>query len=124
MSTKRPWAVRVVGYLLAAQAMGLLALGYELAEGWWRGVYGLLGLVAAVAAIGFLFSWGSSRLLGISAQGGSLLVALGLYFTLEAPWYAYVMMAYGIVMVLYLNTAGVVQAFRPRETQSWGGVAR
>jgi hypothetical protein len=50
--------------------------------------------------------------MGMMAQGLMLLTALIIYFEKGADIYAYVMMAYGIFMVIYLHLPDVVGTFR------------
>jgi hypothetical protein len=135
----RPWAVTAVGLLLLLQAIGLFGLGtfyfgsvYLLDV--WQPLSSLTGedllnyvlnrtirtivfiplaALALAAAGGFLRLWRSAWINAMLVQGLTLLIALILYLN-EKPWYAYAMMLYGIVMVLYLNYYDVKVAFQPK----------
>jgi len=72
-----------------------------------------LSALAVLAAVSFLRTrhnaWASAMLV----QGLCLLIALVLYFS-GKPVYVYVMMLYGILMVLYLNYHEVRDVFRAK----------
>jgi hypothetical protein len=127
---KRPWPVTALGLLLIVQSLALGSLGLfflsPLGPQWIltseiiranlltisKGI-GFLGLALLTLLTAFSFlrlrrgAWVNAVLL----QGISLLIALGFYFY-ERQTFAYVMMLYGIGMVLYLNHAEVQAAFR------------
>jgi hypothetical protein len=152
---KRPWSVTAVGLLLLLQAVGLFVLGavyfaivYLLdfwaplsalsAEELLLGVVNKvlmsiifipLSLLAILTAIGFLRLWRNAWTNAMLLQGFTLLIALIRYFT-GKPFYVYVLMLYGIFMVLYLNYHEVQVAFRSkpvienREEAPQGGECR
>ena len=121
----RPWPVTVVGRLLLLQTAVLLAplwpqwpLGPEI----WGAttldlltglLFCLLALSALLAAVGFLRVSRGAWLSALLVQGLSLLMALILYFR-GKPTHIYLMMLYGIFMVLYLHQAEVQTAFRAK----------
>jgi magnesium-transporting ATPase (P-type) len=135
---KRPWSVTAVGLLLLLQAVGLFGLGaihfamvYMVdlwaplsalsAEELLLGVdnkvvmsilFIPLSLLAILAAVGFRRLWRNAWTNAMLLQGLTLLIALILYFTAK-PFYVYILMLYGIFMVLYLNYYHVQMAFRP-----------
>ena len=138
---ERTWPVTAVGLLLLLQAVGLFVLGaiyfaivYLLdlwaplsalsAEELFLGVVNQvvmsiifipLSLLAILAAVGFLRLWRNAWTNAMLLQGLTLLIALILYFT-GKPLYVYMLMLYGIFMVLYLNDHHVKTAFRPEST--------
>jgi hypothetical protein len=78
-------------------------------------LFGVLALLAVAGAIGFIRLRRGGWVSAVFVQGASLLMALVLYFRGRpdfVPPYAYVMMVYGIFMVLYLHQADVQAAFR------------
>jgi hypothetical protein len=133
---RRPWAVTVIGLLLLVQAASLLGIGaLDLAAAYLSNlptavsalakllsgaassaglgaIFVFLSILAVLAAVGFLrlrrIAWTTAMLV----QGLALFVALVLYFRGKS-WYAYILMLYGILMVLYMNTYDVRMAFRP-----------
>jgi hypothetical protein len=134
---RRSWSVTAVGLLLLLQSVGLFVLGaiyfsivYLLdlwaplsalsAEELFLGVvnrvvmsiiFTPLSLLAILAAVGFLRLWRNAWTNAMLLQGLTLLIALILYFT-GKPFYVYMLMLYGIFMVLYLNHYDVKMAFR------------
>ena len=127
---KRPWAVTVVSLLLLLQSIALFTLGaFSLIATSWRfnitietvveefphalrGTFFIaLALLALVVAVNFFYlrsrAWISAMLL----EGLTLLMALGVYLRGKAP-YGYLMMLYGIFMVIYLSYSEVQLAFR------------
>jgi hypothetical protein len=121
--------VTVLAYLLLLQAVGLLAIAVYILVGfrlsWARlldsvaaepnlafvsGVYTLLGIIAVLASAGFFGRWRHAWLHAMIVQGATLLVALISYFG-DHPDYVYLVLVYGIVMVLYLNYYEVRIAF-------------
>jgi len=130
--------VTVIGPLLLLQAAALLAGGglhmlplsrqWPLAPEAWQAqgldlvtsvIFGLLALSALMAAVSFFRVARGARLYGLLVQGLSLLMALYLYFRGKPP-HAYVMMLYGVVMVVYLHQGDVQAAFRPRSEPARG----
>jgi hypothetical protein len=133
---RRPWAVTVIGLLLLVQAASLLGIGgLDLAAAYLSNlpavvsaltkspsgavnsavlgaIFVSLSILAVLAAVGFLRLRRTAWTAAMLVQGLALLVALALYFR-GKPWYAYILMLYGILMVLYMNTYDVRMAFRP-----------
>ena len=133
--------VRLVGVLLVLEAVGLASLAAyhvylraggpraeivaelrrsfdTLAAG---GAFVAAAILAAVAAVGFLFmrrrGWPPAAL----AQTLGLGACVALYADLE-PVFVYPVMVYCIVMVLYLNSRDVRMVFRPgRESRDATG---
>jgi hypothetical protein len=123
--------VRVIGVLLILEVIGLVAIGvFEFSQVHWRGldlespqhqavevgVFALFipsGVLTLLAALSFLLLRRRGWLLAAIAQGLSLAVSLWLY-SLFQPGYVYPIMAYCILMVLYLNSRDVRVAFLPR----------
>ena len=124
--------VRLVGVLLVLQAVGLSGLvayyGFLRIDlrrlGSWvelrqsmevavvGGVFLPAAILAAVAAVGFLFLRRKGWLLAAIAQTVSLGACLMLYSELQ-PGFVYPVMLYSIVMVLYLNSRDVRAVFHP-----------
>jgi hypothetical protein len=138
---KRSWPVTILGLLLIFQAIGLFGLG-ALHFSWvdlegeltpqdfaidlpvsMRGVaFIALGFLALLAAAGFLRLWTSAWLYAVMVQGLSLGMAIFLYFR-ERSYYAYPLMLYCIIMVIYLNYSEVLFTFRTeRPVKDWGGI--
>jgi hypothetical protein len=124
----RPWPVTFIGLLLLFQSAGLLALAlYTLA---WplqlaqviaeqpsavaALVFAFLAPFALWASIGFLRRWRNAWLNAMLLQGLCLLMALTLYISQEKPAFAYVVMAFSVYLVIYLNHYEVKEAFRTR----------
>ncbi|HET7479128.1 MAG TPA: hypothetical protein VFJ72_06395 [Rubrobacteraceae bacterium] len=123
--------VRAIGLLLILQVTGLAGFGvYELAQVDWRGIDLLApprGLAEAVAfalfappavltllsALSFLLLRRKGWLLAAISQGLSLAVCLWLYTVLQ-PYYVYPIMAYCVLMILYLNSHDVRAMFHVR----------
>jgi hypothetical protein len=123
--------VRAIGLFLLLEVLGLAGLGvYELGRFDWRTLkpevpegplletLGVLMFVppaamTLLAAFGFLFLQRRGWLLAAIAQGLNLGVCLWLYYQV-APYYAYPIMAYCVLMVLYLNSNDVRLVFHPR----------
>ncbi len=133
--------VRAIGLLLILQVAGLAALGaYEFSHvlsrvDWQRlGSLGSLGSLVSetpsqqvvealavalfappavlmlVSALGFLFMRRRGWLLAAISQGLTLGVCLWLYTVLQ-PVYVYPIMAYCVLVILYLNSQDVRTAF-------------
>jgi hypothetical protein len=128
---KRPWPVTANAWLLLLEAVGFVALGalylgplgaqWPLTPEVWAAerIAVLTGLLfALVAVLSLSAAFGFFRLVpgawtnAVMVQGGTLLLALVLYFR-GRPAYVYGMMLYGIFMVIYLHQADVQAAFRP-----------
>jgi hypothetical protein len=125
-------AVGAIGVLLILQVIGLAVLGgYEFLQVQWGGidlkspqhraveaaVFALFipsGILTLLAALSFLLLRRRGWLLAAIAQGLSLAVCLWLY-SLFQPGYVYPIMAYCILMILYLNSQDVRMVFRPRQ---------
>jgi hypothetical protein len=123
--------VKVIGVLLILEVVGLLAIGaFEFSQIHWRGlelesqqhqaaevaVYALFvpsGVLTLMSALSFLFMRRRGWLLAAIAQGLSLAVSLWLY-TWFRPEYVYPIMAYCVLMILYLNSYDVRVVFLPR----------
>jgi hypothetical protein len=128
----RPWPVTVLGLLLLGQAAGLLLIAIyhlvgpvvswdvlvEAAAARSRAaVVGLmlacLACLAGLTAVGFWRMWGQAWLQAMLLQALCLLLALILYFW-QKPGFVYLLMAFSIFMVLYLNYYEVRAAFGER----------
>ena len=123
--------VRAIGLLLILQVIGLAGLGaYEFAQLDWqqirpealpRRAIEILALALFVppavmtllSALSFLFLRRRGWLLAAIAQGLSLGICLWLYSEFQ-PGYVYPIMAYCILMILYLNSQDVRIVFHPR----------
>jgi hypothetical protein len=130
----RPWAVTANALLLVGQAGGLLGLAalYLGPVGvTWRTdsplfspehlaqatglTLAVLAALALAAAVGLLRLLPGAWLIAVLVQGGTLALALAHYFgPPPQPPFVYLMMLYGLVMVLYLHQADVQAAVRPR----------
>ena len=124
--------VRAIGLLLFLEAAVIVALGaYEFSRVDWRlvvsawvvpsrevGEVGALILFAPAAvltlfaALGFLLLRRRGWLLGAISQGTVVGVCLFLYAEYE-PIYVYPIMAYAVLMILYLNVHDVRAVFYP-----------
>jgi hypothetical protein len=124
--------VRAIGLLLILQVLGLAGLGvYEFAQVDWQRVqaeaspprqvlevlaFALFVPPAAMtllSALSFLFLRRRGWLLAAIGQGLILAICLWLYSELQ-PWYVYPVMAFCVVMILYLNSQDVRTIFHPR----------
>jgi hypothetical protein len=124
--------VRAIGLLLILQVLGLAGLGvYELTQVDWQRVQTETSLsqqaievlafilfvpsavMTLLSALSFLLLRRRGWLLAAIGQGLSLGVCLWLYSELQ-PWYVYPVMAYCVVMILYLNSQDVRTIFYPR----------
>lgn len=134
--------VRAIGLFLILEVLGLAGLGaYELSRVDWRTlgpevpegeVLEALALLLFVppavmtllSAMSFLFLRRRGWLLAAIAQGLNLGISLWLYSQL-APYYVYPIMAYSVLMVLYLNSNDVRLVFHPGRgaRRGPGGVA-
>ena len=124
--------VRAIGLLLILEVVGLAALGvYEFSQvlsrlDWQRvrpesatpevieaAVLVLFvppAILMIVSAMGFLFMRRRGWLLAAISQGLSIGICLWLYVELQ-PYYVYPIMAYCVVVILYLNSQGVRTVF-------------
>ena len=128
--SKRPWPVTALGLLLFVQSLLLGRLGWfflsALGPQWLTpkviranlsaflkgGGFILFALLLLLVALSFLRLRRSAWVNAVLLQGLGLLAALGFYFY-GRPIFAYLMMIYGIGMVIYLNHVEVQAAFRP-----------
>ena len=119
--------------LLILEVIGLVILGgYEFLQVDWRGidlrtpqhqavevaVFALFippAVLTLLSALSFLFLQRRGWLLAAIAQGLSLAVCLWLY-SLFQPGYVYPIMAYCVLMILYLNSQDVRVVFQPRQS--------
>ena len=119
--------------LLILEVMVIVALGgYEFFQLDWRAVdlddpsqreieaavFALLvpsAILTLMSAMSFLFLRRRGWLMAAIAQGLSLAVCLWLY-TLFQPDYVYPIMAFCILMILYLNSHDVRVVFHPRRS--------
>ncbi len=140
---------RVLGVLLLLQSVALVGIGSRLLTGidWDRVVtladeraqtlpkhleqqleqavvFAVLFLgptiLLLLAGLGFVLLRRRGWLLASVAQGAILLACLFSYPD-PRPWFAYPLIAYCILMVLYLNSQGVRTVFRTRETPTSKG---
>lgn len=121
--------IRAIGVLLLIEVVGLLAIGsYESLQVDWQTVdpnnlsrqvvdvaifpFFIPSVVLTfLAALSFLLLRRRGWLLAAIAQGVTLAVCLWLYSLFE-PGYIYPVMAYCIMMILYLNSQNVRMMFR------------
>lgn len=141
-SESRPWAVRALTLLLFLQAAGLFAIGLcNFLSLSYPGtgatseatltmvtrtltnslVFGALAILALVAAFSFMGLWRTGWSISMMVQGLGLLVALVIYFG-DPQFYAYIMMVYGILMVIYLHHPDVQAAFQVKPAPEGGEV--
>lgn len=107
----RPWSVTAIGGLLLVEMAGLLFLAFTNIRRPVGPAFAALALLALTAAIGFARLRRGGWVNAVLAQGGELLLALLIFFGAR-PVYAYLMMVYGILMVLYLHQDDVQAVFR------------
>jgi len=133
---RRPWPVTALGLLLLFQAVALLGIGTlqllnaslklgitleTVVEGLPHALRGIffvaLGLLALLVAVNFFQLRRAAWLSALLVQGLNLLLALSVYLR-DHPGgrlhYIYLMMLYGLFMVIYLNYGDVPAAFRPK----------
>ncbi len=121
--------MRVIGALLILEVIGLVLLGgYEFLQVDWTSidlrtlqpqavelaVFALFipsAILTLLSALSFLFLYRRGWLLAAIAQGLSLAVCLWLYSWFQ-PGYVYPIMAYCVLMILYLNSQDVRMVFR------------
>jgi hypothetical protein len=120
--------VRVIGLLLILEVVGVVGLGaYEFLQVDWRridadepsrqaieaGVFVLFAppaVLTLLSALSFLLLRRRGWLLAAIAQGCSVAVCLWLYSQFQ-PGYVYPIMAYCVLMILYLNSNDVRVVF-------------
>lgn len=131
----RPWPIRILTFLLIFQALGLIGLsifnynpGILQQENLISAIltlftelthtlsFGSLALLAIFAAFGFHWLWRTGWPTAMLVQGLSLLVSIGLYIRSHPP-YIFGVMAYCILMVIYLHHPDVQQAFQTKQMQ-------
>lgn len=140
-SPKRTWPLTALALLCMIQALGLYSIGvYHLSQVGWReelsvrdiaidlpiGLRGLaffgIALLALFGAIGFFRLWSNAWVVGMLTQGLSLLMGIALYYR-ERPNYLYLILLFGIFMVVYLNFIEVpVDIKKHWAVDEWGGV--
>jgi hypothetical protein len=118
---KLPRSISFTGRLLGLQSLGFVALAFfiapappipahEISELWLPALYLLLAFLSAAAALGLLrlrpLAWDVAMLL----EGVALFEALALYLG-ERPFYAYLLMFYGIIVVINLNHPELRRSF-------------
>lgn len=129
-TSRRPvWAI---GLLLLLEAAGIVAYGvYELSRVDWREMvsaraapprevaetlalvlFGPAVVLTLLAAMGFLLLRRRGWLLAAISQGTAVATGLWLYVLYE-PFYVYPIMAYAVLMILYLNVHDVRAVFYP-----------
>ena len=124
--------VKVIGVLLILEVVWLILVGArEFSQVYWRGlelgsrqydvaevaVYALFipsGILTLMSGLSFLVMRRRGWLLAAIAQGLSLAVSLWLYSWFQ-PGYVYPIMAYCVVMILYLNSHDVRVVFLSRQ---------
>ncbi len=124
--------VRVIGLLLLLEVVGLVGLGaYEFLQVDWQRVrfegepsrqvieaaalvlFAPPAVLTLLSALSFLLLRRRGWLLAAIAQGLSVAVCLWLYSQIQ-PVYVYPIMAYCVLMILYLNSHDVRVVFHPR----------
>ena len=138
VATPRSGAVKVINWLLLGQSLALIVMGSlnflslgvgdtlppEATASFF--VQGLTGSIifVALACLGFVATFNFWRLdqiawtMAMLTQGLMLLTALIIYFEEGPNLYAYIMMAYGIMMVIYLHLPDVIGTFTQTEAES------
>jgi hypothetical protein len=117
-----PGPVTFTGRLIGLQSVGLLVLAvlsapeppivaHEWRELWRSGLYITLSFISAWAGIGLLRLRPAAWNLAILVQGAALLQALALYRAVERPFYIYLQMLLGILIVINLNQAALRRSF-------------
>lgn len=120
---RRPWPIKALTLLLTVQGAALLLLGLYnvedatefsaiLQQEYFYVALPFLGLLALVAAVGFLTLRPGARVIALLVQALTLLVSLVYYFD-ERPknYMLYLLMFYSVITVIYLNFAAVPTAF-------------
>jgi hypothetical protein len=133
--------IRLIGLLLVVQLIGLAGLGaYEFVQVDWQRIrpeapppqalevlafvlFVPSAVLTLLSALSFLLLRRRGWLLAAIGQGLSVAVCLWLYSELQ-PWYVYPIMAYCVLMILYLNSHDVRMMFhRRRDAARPGGAA-
>ena len=129
-TSRRP--VRAIALLLMLEAAGIAAYGaYELSRVNWRSVvaarevpsgevvealmmvmFAPAVVLTLLASLGFLLLRRRGWLLAAISQGAVVATGLWLYAAYE-PVYVYPIMAYAVLMILYLNVHDVRAVFYP-----------
>lgn len=129
---ERPWPVKALTWLLGLEAQ-LLALGaffnlqgaerltVILIEHPFYAAFVPLSILALIATIGFFRPRPGAWVVAMLVQGLMLFMALVRYFG-DGPrdTVMYVMLVYGVAMVLYLNYADVPLVFRVQPGEAVG----
>ncbi len=108
-----PWTISLTGRLLGLQSIGFILLAlhtapaapipaHKFTDVWLAALYALLALLSVVTALGLLRLRPAAWNLAMLLEGVALLLALFLYIG-ERPWYIYIQMLFGIIVVLNLN---------------------
>jgi hypothetical protein len=123
--------IRLIGLLLVVQVIGLAGLGaYEFVQVDWQRIrpeepppqalevlafvlFVPSAVLTLLSALSFLLLRRRGWLLAAIGQGLSVAVCLWLYSELQ-PWYVYPIMAYCVLMILYLNSHDVRMMFHRR----------
>jgi hypothetical protein len=137
LAAPNPWPIRAISLLLAVQAFGLagVILSFVGQVDWdnelvaapspmavdtflFSAGYGAVALALLLTGVSFYFRRRSAWVVAIALQGLVLGFALWVYFGTtshfrQSPW-LYAIMAYSVLLVLYLNTADVRTAFLAR----------
>jgi hypothetical protein len=131
--------IRAIGLLLILQVIGLVGLGaYEFVQVDWQrlrpeatpqaievlafALFVPSAVLTLLSALSFLLLRRKGWILAAIGQGLSLAVCLWLYSQLQ-PWYAYPIMAFCTLMILYLNSQDVRMMFHPRRSPAKPGGA-
>jgi peptidoglycan/LPS O-acetylase OafA/YrhL len=119
---RRPWPIKALILLLTVQGAALLLLGlYNVEDAadlgaimqqeYFHVILPFLGLLALVAAVGFLTLRPGARVIALLVQALTLLVSLIYYFDQQPESYMlYLLMFYCVITVIYLNFAAVPAA--------------
>lgn len=137
LAAPNPWPIRAISLLLAVQAFGLagVILSFVRQVDWdnelvaapspkavdtflFGAGYGAVAIALLLTAASFYFQRRNAWIIAIALQGLALGFALWIYFGTtshfrRSPW-LYAIMAYSVILVLYLNTADVRTAFLAR----------
>ena len=84
----------------------------------YKSIFLPLGLMAFISALGLRLRKGAAWTGAMAVQSIHLLVSLAVYFATK-PNYVSILMAWGVLMVLYLNYSEVANAFRAHQSQPW-----
>lgn len=130
---RSPLTLIILGILLFIQGIGLSILGgialarvEFLSQNLWYNLginianilrsagFFALGILGILSSIGFGYVWAHAWLSAMLLEALCMIVSLDLYFR-EKPLYAYIMMIYCIIMVIYLNYSEIVTTFRAKQ---------